>query len=840
MGANLEENESGSLQVDLEETLDACQKLEDALGEGDEESISSTSLALNAVTSKLGLDEWFIDEAKLKDQLALVKCLQALKTELSRFGRDIGSNQVSEAETVSMASGGSALRGVYLGHDLTRASRPILQQPTSCSFVNPSNGFASEELIFTSFEEANNFRKTMNTNGKSFALGLNGSIGFIHGGVSGKFESTKTKQQETLKVSVTKYLAHITYAYVPIKSFCFSKSLMNISDDAKEAASDIENDHGAETFLDDFGSHVSCGEYQFGGIFWKVVEMTATKETSSVKMLDECRKHMSGKLSVGYRPLGFGLNIDCQPLSINNDKVSSSDENQYYAAQIMTKIECTGPEALSYEIFRRTLEVNNQSWHLIDRPISPNTLVPVWEILAKDSKFEQQAELLREVWLKKAQTLKPSSWMQNLMQRARVKAWLGNPQFGTENKNKAISSKEDAELIVRQECKRVCALDFSCPNTGDEVVGLFLLLLRVDMEFNLDLTIDCLRQKCIHNLLKIFTSSNERKAMQSLSALFENVINAKLTHATPPVQIDTSIYEALHKSTQLAALGDNNVEWEAPSVDVDEIPKNIDEIAQSILSASIPDMHLLTRRIGDFLIKNLIADKLPKHKELWEIASRYGCRDDGFINDLKANEVVLIISEMRAVLDHKVVIDESSDDDAGMIGMIAAENFDWQMNARPTTADGTPLKSLLIVSPRPDIMTNLPGLILYTLKHRLNIVKEIYADEKLPLATTKQPMKGKLKGPVVFDELLQLVKSLTPMARAEVYRLLLDRRFLVPFLIPLENSKFQCETTALDLIDTLTTSGRSSIVKNVDALRVAVISQRSTDQVAQKNSYNFV
>ncbi|OQR80998.1 hypothetical protein THRCLA_11897 [Thraustotheca clavata] len=141
-----------------------------------------------------------------------------------------------------------------------------------------------------------------------------------------------------------------------------------------------------------------------------------------------------------------------------------------------------------------------------------------------------------------------------------------------------------------------------------------------------------------------------------------------------------------------------------------------------------------------------------------------------------------------------------------------------------------PYNQLLIVGDRPS-EDNFPARIWYTLKHRLNLIEQLHPTKNQSMRIAGRLSRGILnKGPTLFDEFLKLTESLSTMAKGEVYRLLLERRFLVPFIVPKMNEKYYCEASCLRYVNTLISNEGYSIganlMSNTSICRIAVISER--------------
>ncbi|OQR81129.1 hypothetical protein ACHHYP_16720 [Achlya hypogyna] len=831
------------------------QELRAALRGDDSDTKDEVVTELNALTAKLGLDQWNIDQPKLQDSSALLerlKTLDAILLQALPQSTDIESS-LSDEQVVARASGGAALYGVNLGmsevHLTQRAPRPILQQPETCSLNGPILGSTVMEMTFTSISAASNFRSSVKSCGNSFAIDIHGSFGFFgaSAGYSRGRQSAKGgKSEETTK---TTSAAHVRYAFEPVKSFRFAQTSMRLSEEAITAARDVTNEEAADYFLDDFGSHVSCGDYHLGGIFWKTTELETTRAAAAADMVAGATKHASAHLSPEYATLGFGVGINVHPSSFEVHAGVTGTQKETQECEVVHRLECTGPQAPSYAIFQQLLHANNRTWFLIDRPASAQSLVGVWDLLVNENDCARAAELVRDAWLKRAQSHAALPQVHKAMERARVKAWLCDPSLGSELKNTPVTDESTAKHVAKRQATKLFLQATTAPDTvGDSVVDLLLLLLRFDCEFGLDLIVDFLRRPETQSILANLPTTSPRPTMQRIADLFAQVIDDKLMRAKPPVQIDAAFRNALQQSQQLAAHDSGEEIWEPPVVCAAEIPQVIEQLASSYLAAQIPNMHNLTTQLGALLVKNLlVSEPSAKQAALWEIANGYSCHEHGFDSDLTDVHIEHMVTRMRAVFQTSRPVDESSDDEVP-----PASPFRGPV--RTSFRGGRSLRQLLVVAPRPDKTSDLPGLVWFTLKHRLSLVKELYGvgGVAAPVNSVRGgrghrgvrgrggrfgrgPAAPTSPTPPVLDALLQLQGSLTPAARAEVHRLLLDRRFLVPFLVSFSATKFQSEATALGLVETFIGNRRVSLMDDSACMRVAVVSKRPTKSSATKD-----
>ncbi|KDO33028.1 hypothetical protein SPRG_01844 [Saprolegnia parasitica CBS 223.65] len=304
-------------------------------------------------------------------------------------------------------------------------------------------------------------------------------------------------------------------------------------------------------------------------------------------------------------------------------------------------------------------------------------------------------------------------------------------------------------------------------------------------------------------------------AMLELGTIYALVLNAVLAEAG--INLDATVEEGLHRAGQLAALKKDAMKlrdpmyyWQVPALDERDVPVAVKILLGAFHEAAMPNRALLTARIGELITTTVSA---TDHAELFGVAHKFGCTDDGFQSVLTHEHILAMADAMfKAVEDGETT--ESSDDE-----MPAAPDLvksEPTVDEPPSPMLEQPMSHLLTVVSKPNKTTDLPGLIWYTLKHRLSLVKELYS--------TTSGVKRKRMDPVVLDGLLSLV-----------HRLLLDRRYLVPFLVPSTHDTLRSEVSALRLVETRLLEGKASLMRDTSVTRVAVVSERPTKSSVTKD-----
>ncbi|EQC40124.1 hypothetical protein SDRG_02775 [Saprolegnia diclina VS20] len=652
----------------------------------------------------------------------------------------------TDDQVVACASGGAALLGHCFGFSGPASiETAVLQPPTTCKLQAPTCSTDITHAWFENAFEAANFRKAMAAHGRT--------------AVSGAREQSLPASSASIACS--------SYAYVPMKSFCLDAPAMALAEKALADASDLTTVEAAKCFLCDYGSHVFCGVFHVGGVFWKTVEVEARADVAIGTLASAFPDPTARDLSINYSSFAYGSGIDTRQTSLLDDKKTS--------CEITTRIECDGPDAASYATFQQRLLADSSTWRVIDRPTAR---VGVWDLLDAAG-FETAANLVRNAWLElvaSSRVLAPD--VAAAVRNVYVDMWQRNPTFGSDAKNQNVASADEATVAVQQQLCVVAQANVD----GRALVDVVLLALRFGAAFGLTLAADCFRDERLVVALRRLVATNDTAAMLQLGAMYQHVLGALVSQEG--LHLDPIVQEALQRAAQLAAL-----EHEASKLTDTVYPWDI------ILAAfqATPLLHygLLTTRISDLLIANL-SEAQGCSAELWAIAQRFDCHDDGFTTNLNPEHVQMMADTMLAALNRDAAAaTESSDDEAPMPPAMFAPMIDERTSAAEeqhlSSARQHPMSHLLTVVSKPAKTTDLPGLIWYTLKHRLSLVKELYSSASgakgKRVARRASARDEAPQGPAVFDALLTLVDSLTPTARAEVYRLLLDRRCLVPFLL---------------------------------------------------------
>ncbi|KDO26851.1 hypothetical protein SPRG_08142 [Saprolegnia parasitica CBS 223.65] len=610
-----------------------------------------------------------------------------------------------------------------------------------------------------------------------------------------------------------KSVVHVTYATVPMKSFNLDVLSVPLTASAMEEAASVTDVATAEAFLLGYGSHVCSGTFHVGGIIWKTVHVTTKSDEATALLQAVCPAMESCDFSINYSSFPYQSSIDvCE---------STLPDELKTRCEIATEIQCTGPDALSFAIFEQRLALDPATWHIIDRPMMR---VSVWELLAAAG-LKRAAALVRDAWVALVSGSDLHSDVAAAVHTVHAEAWQTDRTFGTELKHWRVDCADDAAVAIAHQ------VDAATADTVESraLVDLILLALRFDAEFHQTFLVDSLRDPRLHAALRVLVAANDMMAMLELGTIYAHVLNAVLVEAG--INLDAAVEKALHRAGQLAALKKDAPKlrgpmypWRVPALDARDVPIAVKILLGAFHEAAMPDGALLTARIGELITTTVSASD---HKELFGVARKFGCTDDGFQSILTHEHILAMANAMVQALGDGATTESSDDEMPPAPVLVKSEPT---VDEPPSPMLQQPMSHLLTVVSKPKKTTDLPGLIWYTLKHRLSLVKELYS-------TTSGVKRKRVDppGPVILDGLLSLVASLTPAARAEVYRLLLDRRYLVPFLVPSTHDTLRSEAPALRLVETRLLEGKASLMRDASVTRVAVVSEQPTRSSVTKD-----
>ncbi|EQC39654.1 hypothetical protein SDRG_03083 [Saprolegnia diclina VS20] len=563
----------------------------------------------------------------------------------------------------------------------------------------------------------------------------------------------------------------VTYKSTPIKSLRFRPASLRLSQRALHAASSVTDDASAIAFLNDFGSHVLCGDVHFGGVLFHVVEVSVAQATPISVLRAACDTAATKCLSVPYSTMAYGFGVD-----VYAGTLGSNGREQ--PCEITTSFETTGVPAASFVLYCALLAANNDLWTMVDRPVS--SPVAVWDLVAAHDGTHDAVSLVRDAWIKLASTY-PSPVVSAALLRARIDAWYtAHRAYARAPTMTSFATAKDAASVIADDAEAV--------DSAGEMARLVASLLEYDTVFDLDTTAHCMRRPAVQKRLSDLVTSG--KPLQPLDTLYDQILKAFLAKAAPPVRLAGDVDTALSRSVLLAAIvadiqHTDALAWQPPAMATVDVPYALEAIASTLFVAPTPD----TTRVMALCHTLFAASGCDAY---WKVATKYGWSlEGGFAYELQKDHVDAMVGAMHEAYVEDPYATDSDDDE-------------------PPSED-------------------LPALVWFVLKHRLSFKEEIYAGNttKGAARTTRQgkSVKQFSQSTVVLNALESFTASLTPGARVEVFRALLDQQYLVPCILSTARA-FRRLVSVLELVETETTAGVQCVAKNTTATRVAVISNR--------------
>ena len=313
--------------------------------------------------------------------------LSGLKAIVKHMDQELkGSTDLSDVEVLQHASGGRALQGILVSSDVEdqfEIRQNLLSPPQDAQLKAPSLCQDDKIEQFSSQCQEKLFIQSMNRLGYSAAASAKaGFLGLgVHKGASYS-KAIKTKMVDDYQLKEM-YYSTIKYSFVPMASFHFKDSQLQLSADALrkleaiekliESGTDLQEE--CEFFFRKYGSHANKGHLHFGGIYWLRCYTYGFQESD----LTEINKLHSQAVSasIGLLLGEFGASVEGKVATLKENFKGSFSE----ALVSQTTVEVTkhgGSQLSNIPLWKSSLVASNFTWSVVDR--GSNT-VPVWEII---------------------------------------------------------------------------------------------------------------------------------------------------------------------------------------------------------------------------------------------------------------------------------------------------------------------------------------------------------------------------------------------------------------------------------------------------------------------------
>ena len=295
---------------------------------------------------------------------------------------------------IASASSGVALCGTYVGSSTDR-KKQLLLPPNECKLKGPDQAFRTQTLSFSSIHSSETFCEHVRKS--EWTVALSASIPLVFS-LSGGGGSDKNKVDNREGKLMSKDACQMQYWYFPKASFNIPRQQMRLTEEALQDVGRVRSLSDAESFLQSYGSHVSSGRYQLGGVLLKGVAIRVREATSVESMLETVATNLNGefKFQIGHSPVGVGA----KAVSMTEHSSSSTKNTSDQRGVMGTIVTALGPQTTNDEEFKAGLE-DRSTWHIIDSSSEVADLVPVWEIIQSEdarSDLQRGVDLVREAW----------------------------------------------------------------------------------------------------------------------------------------------------------------------------------------------------------------------------------------------------------------------------------------------------------------------------------------------------------------------------------------------------------------------------------------------------------
>ena len=186
-----------------------------------------------------------------------------------------------DEDLVSSANLGAALRGLLIGLNpspiVMQTNGQILAMPPLFPMVLGSTEVKMHSFGFSTENSASAFQKTSDAVGISLACELDAAV------------DSSIQQNNNLSDCLVRLICH----QFLVASFNLNRSEMTFTAIAIEQLGAIRNLTEAVEFMLRFGSHISTGGFQFGGILWHHVHVTTEKPVAPEELEELATKWLN-------------------------------------------------------------------------------------------------------------------------------------------------------------------------------------------------------------------------------------------------------------------------------------------------------------------------------------------------------------------------------------------------------------------------------------------------------------------------------------------------------------------------------------------------------------------
>ena len=352
--------------------------------ERNDEKVQKIECALRE-TLQVPQRSWIPQDKTLEE---LIYLLQTRNEQICLVLKSV--NELDDAAILKSASGGLALRGIYLTGSLEDQLQDrgcILRAPEQVTLWGTVHHQKEQIKFFTSKQQENSFQRSVCKLGYSVSESMPAGFWDFKFDVNAAYTSSKKLKSMHEASNQEKYFSTVKFITMPLASYCFSDKDMCLSDDALKELTKIETiseadssnlKHACESFFHQFGSHAIRGPLHFGGCFSLKCSSNEIKDSEK-----SAAKQLQNEAICEYTGL-YHSSGTSNVFDIANIKSKYSGTcSETTLAQTILEINKNGgpPEISALADWKLGLVADNSTWSVIDRG---TFLVPVWEIIQRN------------------------------------------------------------------------------------------------------------------------------------------------------------------------------------------------------------------------------------------------------------------------------------------------------------------------------------------------------------------------------------------------------------------------------------------------------------------------
>ena len=271
-----------------------------------------------------------------------------------------------------------------------QASLSVFEEPLYLkAFSLAAKMKTTSKTVSTASQSAfDGFTNSVTTHGLDFAASAHfggfGSFGVVAGRASTHHHHHEDHEKRSELHSERAKARVAQCDTIPMCSFEISMGALKFTEDALYQLSAIGNNTTkAKAFLAKYGDMVPCGLHTLGGVRLFVMNLEKNSSSASAFKADVVDKEWEHTVSAGGFFLFGGGAFSATTTGRDQTATSSGSASKKKDFRKTHETILIGPQAPNRGAFWEALRASNKSWQLINRDLSLEVLVPIWEVLER-------------------------------------------------------------------------------------------------------------------------------------------------------------------------------------------------------------------------------------------------------------------------------------------------------------------------------------------------------------------------------------------------------------------------------------------------------------------------